>query len=244
MGCRASALRLEDPYQGIAILRVRMGARCITRVSASSASSGPPLDPMRYTAVWVPHAYSEAVLPIRTMVFDRANVYPGLMADDRLARNQPGGPVVNARETGRSGNQPVRRGALLTEFHSVDAHMVNAHSERVLKTLILAVCAWSLIEAPLELDMSDAYRACWPCSCRSSWWSAQASLPLPKYVSLAKCSPLSAVRACWLSHPGLPMEFKQSFAIAMISTVECFTKAACVLAFGVLSSRAKQSRQQ
>ena len=44
--------------------------------------------------------------------------------------------------------------------------------------------------------------------------------------------------------PGLPMEFEQSFAIAMISTVECFTKAACVLAFGVLSSRAKQSRQQ
>jgi hypothetical protein len=44
--------------------------------------------------------------------------------------------------------------------------------------------------------------------------------------------------------PGLPIEFMQSFAIAMISTVECFTKAACVFAFGVVSSRAKQSRQQ
>jgi hypothetical protein len=44
--------------------------------------------------------------------------------------------------------------------------------------------------------------------------------------------------------PALLMEFNQSFEIAMFSTVECFSKAACVMAFGVASSREKQSRQK
>jgi hypothetical protein len=40
------------------------------------------------------------------------------------------------------------------------------------------------------------------------------------------------------------MEFNHSFAIAVFSSIECFSKAACVIAFGVASSREKQSRRQ
>ncbi|SOE75054.1 hypothetical protein SAMN05446635_5698 [Burkholderia sp. OK233] len=136
--------------------------------------------------------------------------------------------------------------ALSSEPHllQTDAHTVNALSERVLKTLVLAVCGWSLIEAPLELGVSDAY-------------AGVLALLLSKLVVVG--TGLAAVAKARFARetfaficgasvlaiaPGLPMEFKQSFAIAMISTVECFTKAACVLAFGVVSSRAKQSRRQ
>ena len=130
------------------------------------------------------------------------------------------------------------------KFPQTDAHTVNALSERVLKTLVVVVCGWSLIEAPLELDVSDAYAGVF-------------ALVLSKLVligtGLAAVAKVRFARQtfafiCGASvlaiAPGLPMEFEQSFAIAMISTVECFTKAACVLAFGVQSSRAKQSRQQ
>jgi hypothetical protein len=44
--------------------------------------------------------------------------------------------------------------------------------------------------------------------------------------------------------PALMMEFDQSYSIAMFSTVECFSKAACVMAFSVASSREKKSREQ
>jgi hypothetical protein len=156
-----------------------------------------------------------------------------------------GGRVVNAREMA----EPVTRlhhDARSSESSLIptDADTVNALSERVLKTLVLVVCGWSLIEAPLELNVSDAY-------------AGVLALVLSKLVligtGLAAVAKVRFAREvfafiCGASvlaiAPGLPTEFKQSFAIAMISAVECISKAACVLAFGLATSRAKQSRQQ
>jgi hypothetical protein len=179
------------------------------------------------------------------MVFSRGTDYLDVMASGRLARSRPGERVVNAREMA----DPVTSlhdVASSSEPHSIqtDAHTVNALSARVRKTLVLVVCGWSLIEAPLELDVSDAY-------------AGVLALLLSKLVLIG--TGLAAVAKARFARetfaficgasvlaiaPGLPMEFKQSFAIAMISTVECFSKAACLVAFGVVTSREKQSRPQ
>jgi hypothetical protein len=125
-----------------------------------------------------------------------------------------------------------------------DADTVNARSERIFKTLVLVVCGWSLIEAPLELGVSDVH-------------AGLVALLLSKLVVLG--TGLAAVAKARFARetfaflcgasvlaiaPALPMEFNHSFAIAIFSSIECFSKAACVIALGVASSRAKQSRRQ
>ncbi|MFM0085045.1 hypothetical protein P0D72_40270 [Paraburkholderia sediminicola] len=152
---------------------------------------------------------------------------------------------MNARETADSVTS-VHGDVPLSEPRWIQTHAdtVNALSERMFKTLILVVCGWSLIEAPLELGVSDAY-------------AELLALLLSKLVVVG--TGLAAVAKARLARgtfaficgasvlaiaPALPMEFNQSFSIAMFSTVECFSKAACVMAFGFALSRVKQSRQQ
>jgi len=152
---------------------------------------------------------------------------------------------VNAREMA----EPVTRlhhDARSSEpsLIQTDADTVNALSERVLKTLVLVVCGWSLIEAPLELDVSDAYAGVFALVLSKlvligTGLAAVAKVRFAREVFAFICGASVLAIA-----PALPMEFKQSFATAMFSTVECFSKAACVIAFGVASARKKQSRKQ
>lgn len=152
---------------------------------------------------------------------------------------------MNARETADSVTS-VHGDAPLSEprWIQTDADAVNARSERMFKTLILVVCGWSLIEAPLELGVSDAH-------------AGLLALLLSKLVVVG--TGLAAVAKARFARetfaficgasvlaiaPALPIEFNQSFVMAMFSTVECFSKAACVMAFGVASAREKRSRQQ
>jgi hypothetical protein len=152
---------------------------------------------------------------------------------------------VNARETAGSVTS-LHGDAFPSEPRWIqsDANTVNALSERVFKTLIVVVCGWSLIEAPLELGVSNAH-------------AGMFALLLSKLVvlgtGLAAVAKVRFARGtfaflCGASvlaiAPALMMEFDQSYSIAMFSTVECFSKAACVMAFGVASSREKQSREQ
>lgn len=151
---------------------------------------------------------------------------------------------MNARETADSVTS-LHGDALRSEprWIQTDADTVNACSERMFKTLVLVVCGWSLIEAPLELGVSDAH-------------TVVLALLLSKLVVVgtgfaavakARFARETFAFICGASvlaiAPALPTEFNQSFAMAMFSTVECFSKAACVMAFGVASAREKQSRQ-
>jgi len=125
-----------------------------------------------------------------------------------------------------------------------NTNIVNALAERAFRTLVPVVCVWALIETPLELDTSDAP-------------AAVAALFLSKLVvfgiGLAAIAKVRFAREtfafiCGASvlaiAPSLPMEFNQSLAIGIISLVECFIKAACVMAFLITSSRGKPSRQK
>ena len=125
-----------------------------------------------------------------------------------------------------------------------NANIVNALAERSFRTLVPVVCVWALIETPLELDTSDAR-------------AAVLALFLSKLVvfgiGLAAIAKARFARGtfafiCGASvlaiAPSLPMEFNQSLAIGIISSVECFIKAACVIAFLITSSREKQSRRK
>lgn len=151
---------------------------------------------------------------------------------------------MNARETADSvtrvhGDVPPSG----PRWIQTDTGRVNALSERVFKTLVLVVCGWSLIEAPLELGVSDAH---------AGLLALLGSRLVVVGTGLAAVAKARFAREtfafiCGASvlaiAPALPMEFNQSFAIAIFSSVECFSKAACVMAFGVASSREKQSRQ-
>ncbi|MDB5789364.1 hypothetical protein [Caballeronia mineralivorans] len=124
-----------------------------------------------------------------------------------------------------------------------DAGTANALSERVFKTLVLVVCGWSLIEAPLELGMSDAHAGLFALLLSKLVVVgtglaavAKARFARETFAFLCGASVLAIA-------PALPTEFNRSFAMAIFSTVECLSKAACVMAFGIASSREKQSRQ-
>lgn len=124
-----------------------------------------------------------------------------------------------------------------------EATTVNALSDRVFKTLVLVVCGWSLIEAPLELGGADVH-------------AGLLALLVSKLVvvgtglaAVAKARFARGIFAflCGASvlaiAPALPMEFNHSFAIAIFSSIECFSKAAYVVAFAVTSAREKRSRE-
>lgn len=129
------------------------------------------------------------------------------------------------------------------QIHS-DSATVNALSERVFKILVLVVCGWSLIEAPLELNDADAHAGLLALLLSKLLVVgiglaavAKARLARETFAFLCGASVLAIA-------PAIPMEFNHSFAIAIFSSIECSSKAACVLAFAVASSRDKLSRER
>ncbi len=120
-----------------------------------------------------------------------------------------------------------------------DAGTANALSERVFKTLVLLVCAWSLIEAPLELGQSDVHAGL-PALLLSKLVVVGTGLAAVAKARFARETFAFLCGASVLAiAPALPTEFNQSFAIAIFSLVECFIKAICAVAFGIASSREK-----
>lgn len=111
--------------------------------------------------------------------------------------------------------------------------------ERALKALIVCVCGWSLLEAPLEFEVSNT----------GAWLPALIVSKL--IVVTAGCAAIIHVRfarsvftlMCAASvlaiAPALPMEFKRSVVMGVVSMVECFSKAAYAAAFGVVSLQKK-----
>jgi len=149
---------------------------------------------------------------------------------------------VNARETADSvssmyddalpsGPRWIRR----------NADTVDALAERVFKALVLVACGWALIEAPLELDGHAGLLALLLSKLVVFGIGfaaiAKARFARETFAFICGASVLAIA-------PSLPIEFNQSMAIGIISAVECFIKAACVMAFGITSSRERQSRQK
>ena len=151
---------------------------------------------------------------------------------------------MSAKETAYSVTS-LHSDALLSKPRRIqtDADTVNALSERVFKTLVLVVCAWSLIEAPLELGVSDAHVGLLALLLSKLVVVGTGLAAVAKARFARKTFAFLCSASVLAIAPALPVEFKQSFAIAIFSSVECFIKAMCVMAFGVASSREKQSRQ-
>jgi hypothetical protein len=119
---------------------------------------------------------------------------------------------------------------------SVDADDLASRSERLFKVSVIVVCCWILIEAPLELSGSInstsllAVVASKVLICLIGF-AAIVDLRLTRHVFAFICAASVLAVA-----PALPLEYKRSIALALVSTVECLGKAACVAAF-VMASR-------
>jgi hypothetical protein len=153
--------------------------------------------------------------------------------------------VVNARETVdavASGYDDVLSSGL--RRFQTDVGRVKLGSGRLFNMLVLAICGWSLLEVPLELGLSDSY-------------TRLLALLVSKLVVLGTgFAAIARVRftrgifsfICGASvlavTPGLPLEFNQCFVIAVVSSIECIGKAACVMVFCIASSRERQLREQ
>ena len=103
------------------------------------------------------------------------------------------------------------------------------------KASVVVACGWALIEAPLELGGAN----------NSAYLLAVvASKALMCLIGAATIVNLRFARQvftfiCGVSvfaiAPGLPLEYTRCFPIALISTVECLAKAACVASFVIAS---------
>ena len=105
--------------------------------------------------------------------------------------------------------------------------------ERLFKASVIVVCAWALIEAPLELGGAISFIAL---------LAVVASKVLIGLIGTAAIANLRFARQvftfiCAASvlaiAPVLPLEYTRCVAIALFSTVECLGKAACVAAFAI-----------
>jgi uncharacterized membrane protein YhhN len=125
-----------------------------------------------------------------------------------------------------------------------NADTVNVLAERVFKALVLAVCGWALIEAPLELDAFDGHAGLLALLLSKLVVSGIGFAAIAKARFARKTFAFICGASVLAIAPSLPIEFNQSLATGIISAVECFIKAACVMAFGISSSRERQSRQK
>ncbi|MGF6483891.1 hypothetical protein [Paraburkholderia sp. JPY419] len=116
---------------------------------------------------------------------------------------------------------------------SVDADDLAPRSERLLKVSIIVVCCWTLIEAPLELSGSIdstsllAVVASKVLVCLIGF-AAIVDLRLTRHVFAFICA-----ASVFAVAPALPLEYTHSIALALVSTVECLGKGACVVAFAL-----------
>jgi hypothetical protein len=118
---------------------------------------------------------------------------------------------------------------LVSKRGLIDTDRPAMRSHRLFKLLVIFVCGWSLLEAPLELGVSiDATRLL----------ALAASKLLFVVIGVAAIANVRVARGvlvfiCGASvfaiAPALPLEYNRSVAIAIFSTVECLGKAACVV---------------
>lgn len=115
---------------------------------------------------------------------------------------------------------------------------------RAFNTLVFIICGWSLLETPLEMGVFDSY---------ARLIALLLSKALVVGTGIAAVAKIRVARVtfsliCSVSvlavAPGLQMEFRQSFEIAIFSSIECLSKAACVITFCVVSLCEGQSRRQ
>jgi hypothetical protein len=107
--------------------------------------------------------------------------------------------------------------------------------DRLFKASIIVVCSWAVIETPLELgDSSDL----------TSLLALVASKILVGLLGIAAIFNLRFARhvftficgvGVFAVAPALPLEYTRSFSLALLSTVECLGKAACVTSFAIAS---------
>ena len=118
---------------------------------------------------------------------------------------------------------------------SVDADDPASRSERLFKVSVIVVCCWVLFETPLELSGSInttsllAVVASKVLICLFGF-GAIAGLRLTRHAFAFICA-----ASVFAVAPALPCEYTRSIAIALVSTVECLGKAACVAAFAKAS---------
>jgi hypothetical protein len=108
-------------------------------------------------------------------------------------------------------------------------------SESLVRTLIFSVCGWSLIEAPLEFDSANL---------DATSLAVGVSKLILTIAAIAAAFNVRYARGffsfmCGASvlaiFPALPLEYTRSVLLALISTVECFMKAAYVIVLGIVS---------
>lgn len=120
-------------------------------------------------------------------------------------------------------------------------HAPRLSSGRTVTALISAICGWSLIEAPFERGASNG----------DTWLLALVVAKL--FIIVARVAAIADLRfargifafICGTSvlaiAPGLPLEFKHSVAISLLSLIECAGKTAFVIAFCAGPMRDKPS---
>ncbi|WP_413184753.1 hypothetical protein [Paraburkholderia sacchari] len=128
------------------------------------------------------------------------------------------------------------RHEVLARFRA-DVDDLTSRAERPFKLSVVTVCCWVLIEAPLELSGSIsstgllAVLASKILICLAGF-GAMAGLRFTRHVFAFICA-----ASVFAVAPALPLEYARSAAIALVSTVECIAKTACVVAFAFASAR-------
>ncbi|MGV2293599.1 hypothetical protein AAHK20_33155 [Trinickia sp. YCB016] len=133
-----------------------------------------------------------------------------------------------------------------SEWNWVDDHGIPLRitPDRITRIGIFGVCGWSLIETPLEIDVSNT----------NTWLLALAVSKL--IVILTGTGAIARVRAARATFaficgagvlavaPALPLLYARSVEIAVVSTLECVLKAACLGALFLSSFQKKPSKKR
>ncbi|TDG06583.1 hypothetical protein E1N52_19845 [Paraburkholderia guartelaensis] len=114
-----------------------------------------------------------------------------------------------------------------------DADDLVPRAGRPFKRSVVAVCCWILIETPLELSGSISSTALLAVLVSKALvcltgFAAIARVRFARHVFAFICAASVLAVA-----PALPLEYAHSVAIALVSTVECVAKAACVVVFAI-----------
>ena len=131
----------------------------------------------------------------------------------------------------------ARGGHEVLSVFQADADDLVSRAERPFKLSVIAVCCWVLIEAPLELSGSISSTALLAVLASKllmclTGFAAIAGLRFTRHVFAFICA-----ASVFAVVPALPLEYARSVAIALVSTVECVAKAACVAAFAIVSAK-------
>jgi hypothetical protein len=107
-------------------------------------------------------------------------------------------------------------------------------SRRLFNALVIAVCGWALVETPLELGGSPDFTALLAVAVSKVLiiligTAAVVNLRFARQVFTFLCG-----ASVFAIAPALPLEYARSVGIAIVSTVECIGKAACVASFAIV----------